>query len=101
MAALLRVTVEVARLTAAGFTVTDAVWVIVTVPLATALMVFPSALVDEKLAVKTPLPLVVPLAAGEKLLVVPVAASATEAPGITLPNMSRTVAVMSEVLVPP
>lgn len=91
---------EAAALTGPAVTVTDAVWVTRTLPFTVALIVFASAVVEEKLAVKTPLPFVVPLAAGLKLLPLPVELSTTAAPGIRFEKVSRTVTVMSDVLVP-
>src|SRR5258708_39994911 len=71
-----------------------------TLPFATALIVFASALVEEKLAWNTPVPSVVPLAAGLNAFPVPVAPTATAAPGIGFEKVSRTVTVMTVVLVP-
>jgi hypothetical protein len=69
---------------AAAFTLTVAVWVIATA-LIVADTVFDSATVELKLPVATPLALVVPTG-GVRVFPVPVAASATVAPAIGLPN---------------
>lgn len=77
----------------AGFTVTDAVWVIA-VPLMFAEIVLPSAAVDVNVLVNTPLPLVVP-ELGVRVLPDPVDARVTLAPLIVspLPSLATTVMV--------
>ncbi len=69
------------------------------VPLAWAETVFTSALVELNVAVKRPLPFVVPEADGVKVLTVPVDDTVTEEPVITLPNASLTVTVIVEAAV--
>src|SRR5712692_6594457 len=90
--------VDTLWLTPAGFTVTEAVWLI-GVPPAVAEIVFASALVELNVAVKTPLPFVVPEADGVKLLAVPVDDTVTDEALIALPNPSFTVTVMVEAAV--
>src|SRR5688572_2055437 len=90
--------VKMSWLAAAGATVTVAVCVIDT-PLAVAEKVLLSATVELRVAVATPLVLVVP-AVGLSVFPVPVAAKLTGAPAITLPNASRAVTVRVAVLVP-
>ena len=73
-------------LTAAGFTTTTAVCVIVTVPFTTALTVFDSASVDDnRPALNTPLAFVVPVVLTSALLP-PVALQVTFAPFTRLLN---------------
>jgi len=76
----------------AGFTVTDAVWVIA-VPLMFAEIVLPSATVDVNALVNTPLPLVVP-ELGVRVFPDPVDARVTLAPLIVLPLPSFAVTVI-------
>ena len=82
----LAVNVDTPRLTLAGLTVTGWVCVRVPEPVTAALIVLPSALVDENVAEKTPLPFDVPEADGANPLLVPVEESVTVLPLITLPN---------------
>jgi hypothetical protein len=92
-------TVEVAALTAAGFTTTPAVCVI-PVPAAVAEIVFASATVDDRRPrLYTPAPSVVPVAF-VTVLPVPVAAHVTLTLGIGLLNWSRTVTVIVDWLAP-
>ena len=80
------VNVDTLRLTLLGLTVTDAVCVRVPDPVTDALIVLPCAAVDEYVAEKTPLPLVVPEADGANVFADPVDDSVTVLPLITLPN---------------
>ena len=83
---LLAVNVDTVRLTLDAFTVTAAVCVRVPDPVTAALIVLPCAVVDEKVAEKTPPALVVPDGEGENMLFDPVDDSVTVLPLITLPN---------------
>src|SRR5207247_541787 len=93
------VTVDCEADTGPGVTVTLAVGVIATPP-AVAEIVFPPVLVELNVAVKTPLPLVVPVAGLSVFPVPPVAVKLTLAPPIVLPLASRAVTVLVE-LPPP
>jgi hypothetical protein len=84
--------------TAAGPTVTVAVWVIGT-PLTVALTVFVSAIVADKVPVATPVPSVGPVG-DASAFPVPVALSATVAPGTGLPLASFAVTVIVATLAP-
>ena len=92
------VTVDWAADTAPAFTTTVAVCVIATA-LIVAEIVFDSASVDDSVPVATPSPLVGPLGC-VSVFCKPVAASATVAPGIGLPNPSLAVTVIVDVPVP-
>ena len=85
-----RVMVEVEADTPAGVTVTGAVWVIATPPIVTE-TVFPSATVELKVPVATPLPFVVP--DGVIVLPPPLAEKTTLADGIKFARVSRAVTV--------
>src|SRR3990172_3488235 len=89
--------VRTSWLAPAGATVTIAVCVTVT-PFTVAEMVLLSAAVALKVAVASPLALVV--VAGLSVFPVPLAAKLTGASAITLPSASRAVTVMVAVLVP-
>src|SRR5437773_941264 len=92
------VTVDWAADTAPAFTTTVAVCVIATA-LIVAEIVVDSASVDDSVPVATPSPLVGPLGC-VSVFCKPVAASATVAPGIGLPNPSLAVTVIVDVPVP-
>jgi hypothetical protein len=85
-----RVSVDVVAETAAGVTVTGAVCVIAT-PLMVTETVFPSATVELKVPVTTPLPFVVP--DGVIVLPPPLAEKTTLADGIKFARVSRAVTV--------